>query len=419
MSRQLSFVFLSILISLGCHKPGTIADRLSGTEQSFAVAADTLPPPYATPSVSRPSVFIGWPTGKKPLAPPGFVVSIYASGFNSPRWIYQGPNGDIFVAESRTGTNAANRITILRDTNRNGIPELRQTFLQSLNKPLGMLILKGKFYVANTDGVVQYSYLTGQKSIVIAGKKIITLPAGGYNNHWTRNIIANSAGTKIYVSVGSGSNVGENGMTNEVRRADILEFNPDGTGEKIYASGLRNPVGMDWAPVTNVLWTSVNERDGLGDNLVPDFLTSVKPGGYYGWPYAYFGPHEDPRLKGKRPDLVAKSILPDVDLGSHTASLGLAFYKKTIFPAKYRGGAFIGQHGSWNRSSFSGYKIAFVPFVNGKPTGRPEAFLTGFIANMSTREVYGRPAGVCVLADGTMLVADDAAGKVWRVTYKP
>jgi glucose/arabinose dehydrogenase len=280
-----------------------------------------------------------------------------------------------------------------------------------------MLILGGNFYVANTDGLLRFPYQQGQTKITAAGKKILDLPAGGYNNHWTRNIISNHSGTKIYVSVGSGSNAGENGMDNEVRRACILEINPDGTGARVYASGLRNPVGMDWDPVNNMLWTSVNERDELGDDLVPDFLTSVKEGGFYGWPYSYFGQHVDPRLKGQHPELVAQAIVPDVGLGAHTASLGLAFYTKTSFPANYQGGAFVGQHGSWNRSTLAGFKVAFVPFLNGKPEGRVEDFLTGFIADPVKNEVYGKPVCVCVLNDGSMLVADDAANTIWRITY--
>lgn len=414
--RTTLFVICVALLITSCSK---IESTRSTSTHNSAVTADTLPPPYATPSASKSPVIIPWPANKKPIAPPNFTVTKYASGLNYPRWIYQAPNGDVFIAEAKTASNSANRITILRDANKDGTPELKQTFLQGVNKPLGMLILNGKFYVANTDGVMQYPYTTGQTTMTAAGKKILSLPAGGYNNHWTRNIIANAAGTKIYVSVGSAGNVGEFGMDVEARRADILEINPDGTGEKIYASGIRNPVGMAWAPVTNVLWTSVNERDLLGDNLVPDYLIGVKPGGFYGWPYAYFGTHEDPRLKGQRPDLVASSIVPDVDLGSHTSSLGLAFYTLKYFPGKYQGGAFVGQHGSWNRSSFSGYKVVFVPFVNGKASGRPQDFLTGFIANSATNEVYGRPAGVYMTKDGALLVADDAGNTIWRVTYTP
>ncbi len=281
-----------------------------------------------------------------------------------------------------------------------------------------MLILHNSFYVANTDALVQYPYKEGETRITAKGKKILDLPTGGYNNHWTRNIIANEDGSKIYVSVGSGSNVGEHGINNEKRRADILEINPDGSDEIIYASGLRNPVGMDWARCTNTLWTSVNERDELGDGLVPDYLTSVKKGGFYGWPYAYSGPHEDPRLKGQRPDLVKKTIVPDVPLGSHTASLGLVFDDKNSFPEKYKGGAFIGQHGSWNSSKLVGYQIAFVPFKNGKPSGDVEPFLTGFVADKENNKIYGRPVGVAFTSDGTLLVADDAGNTIWRVSYK-
>ena len=279
-----------------------------------------------------------------------------------------------------------------------------------------MLVLKDYFYVANTNGLYRYPYKRGETKIASKGEKIVDLPAGGYNNHWTRNLLANADGSKIYISVGSASNVADHGMDEEKRRANILEVNPDGTGERIYASGLRNPVGMDWAPGSNTLWTAVNERDKLGDELVPDYITSVKEGGFYGWPYAYFGKNEDPRRKGERSDLVAKTLVPDVPLGSHTASLGLAFYDKTQFPAKYQNGAFIGQHGSWNSSKLTGYKVVFIPFKNGKPAGKPEDFLTGFIE--SEKKVYGRPVGVTVMEDGSMLVNDDSAGTIWRVSAK-
>jgi glucose/arabinose dehydrogenase len=322
------------------------------------------------------------------------------------------------VSESRTNRKTSpNDIVLFRDSDHDGLPETRQTFMKDLNQPLGMLLLNNWFYVGNTDGVYRYHYTPGQTEITEKGEKILDLPAGGYNNHWTRNLLPNADGSKIYVTVGSGSNVAEHGIDNEIRRADILEINPDGTGERIFASGIRNPVGLAWEPVTHTLWTAVNERDNLGDDLVPDYLTSVKEGGFYGWPYAYYGPHPDPRLNGERPDLVQKTIVPDVDLGSHTASLGLAFYTKKTFPKKYQGGAFIGQHGSWNRSSFVGYKVVFVPFDNGKP-GKPEDFLTGFIADESKNEVYGRPVGVIVLDDGSLLVADDDAGTIWRVSVK-
>jgi glucose/arabinose dehydrogenase len=381
------------------------------------IRSDTLPPPFATPAVRNNSKIIGWPEGKTPLAPSGFNVSKFADTLKNPRWIYVGPNGDIFISESRTGKNSANRITLFRDSDNDGKPELRETFLTGLKSPLGMLIMDDKFYVANTDALMVFPYQKGQTSITAEGKKILDLPAGGYNNHWTRNIISNADGSKLYVTVGSGSNVGDNGMENEIRRANILEINPDGTGEQIYAAGLRNPVGMAWAPGTNTLWTAVNERDNLGDELVPDYITSVQRGAFYGWPFAYFGPNEDPRRKGERPDLVAKTIPPDVPLGSHTASLGIAFYDKNTFPYRYHNGAFVGQHGSWNHSQLVGYKVVFVPFKNGKPSGPPEDFLTGFIADRQNSQVYGRPVCVAVLGDGSMLVTDDAANTIWRVTY--
>lgn len=374
--------------------------------------------PEPSESNRKSSKVIGWPAGKTPVAPQGFVVTKYADGLNNPRWMYVTPNGDILVSQSKTNKNTSpNNIILLRDTNGDGIVDLKQTFMSGLKQPLGMLVLKNWLYVGHTDGVYRYPYTPGQTAVKDAGQKILDLTPDGYNNHWTRNIIASKDGSKLYVSTGSGSNNGENGMDKEVRRACIIEINPDGTGERIFADGIRNPVGMDWEPVTGALWTAVNERDHLGDDLVPDYVTSVKEGGFYGWPYAYFGPNEDPRMKGQRPDLVARTIVPDVPVGAHTASLGLAFYTKNAFPQKYHGGAFVGQHGSWNRSVFSGYKVIFIPFKNGKP-GAPEDFLTGFIANEDKAEVYGRPVGVTVLPDGSLLVADDAANTIWKVSKK-
>ncbi|MGO4876910.1 sorbosone dehydrogenase family protein [Pedobacter psychrotolerans] len=411
-----------------------------GTDTTVTTSSEslTLPAPDTTASKNKFSKVIGWPENKTPVAPEGFVVTRFASNIKSPRNMIVAPNGDVLVvlsnserstkekvanavtgkSKSEVAGQSANTILLYRDADKDGKPELTTTFLTGLNQPYGMLIIRNAFYVANTDGIWQYPYKSGDTKITSTGKKIMSLPAGGYNNHWTRNLIANADQSKIYVTVGSGSNVGENGMENEIRRANILEVNPDGTGEKIYASGLRNPVGIDWAPGTNMLWTAVNERDGLGDDLVPDYITSVKEGAFYGWPYSYYGQNEDPRLKGKNPDLVKKAIAPDVPVGSHTASLGLAFYKGNKYPAKYQGGAFVGQHGSWNRSAISGYKVIFVPFKDGKPTGKPEDFLTGFIADTGKAEVYGRPVGVTLAADGALLVADDVSGVVWRVASK-
>jgi glucose/arabinose dehydrogenase len=391
-----------------------------------------LPPPFATPSVTRQPKVVGWPDGKTPTAPAGFIVTLFAKDLNNPRWMYVLPNGDVLVAESKTPAKkdakaeekkekdtkpvpagSANRITLLRDADKDGTPEVREPFLTDLYHPLGMVLVKDTLYVANTDSVMAFPYKDGDTRITAKGRHIQALPALGYNNHWTRNVVANADGTKLYVTVGSGSNVGENGMLNELLRACILEMNPDGTGLRVFAGGLRNPVGMDWEPTTKALWTAVNERDHLGDELVPDYMTLVKDGAFYGWPFAYFGPNEDPRRKGERPDLVAKTVRPDVDLGAHTASLGLTFYRGTTFPEKYRGGAFVGQRGSWNRSKFAGYRVAFVPFKDGKPAGPPEDFLTGFIKEEP--EVYGRPVGVCVAPDGALLVTDDVSNRVWRV----
>jgi glucose/arabinose dehydrogenase len=419
--------------------------QTKNTATNDSLTADTtkkqvldLPAPDVKGAKTNFSKVIGWPAGKTPVAPAGFTVEKFASGIKSPRNIYIAPNGDILVALSNSERNtkekianalsgkdkaevsgsSANTVLLYRDSNKDGKFDLKTTFLSGLDQPFGVLIIGNNFYVANTDGLYMYPYKTGDTKITGKGKKIVDLPAGGYNNHWTRNLIADKDNTKIYITVGSGSNAGENGMENELRRADILQVNPDGTGEKIYAAGLRNPVGMAWAAGTNVLWTAVNERDGLGDDLVPDYITSVKEGGFYGWPYSYYGQHEDPRLKGQHPELVKSAIVPDLALGAHTASLGLAFYTDTKFPGKYQEGAFIGQHGSWNRSKLAGYKVVFVPFRNGRPAAEREDFLTGFIADETKSEVYGRPVGVAVANDGALLVADDVSGTIWRVSAK-
>ncbi len=423
----------------GCFLSAVILLTPSGTLNAQGYKDNVvLPEPYATKSSKVFSKVIGWKNGQAPVAPKGFTVTKFAEGLKNPRWLYVAKNGDVFVAEAGTriptkkrsdekdeffssksqNFGSANRITLFRDKDKDGVYESKYSYLANLNQPFGMLVLNNYFYVANTDEILRFPY--NEKDTTNTGKyeKILDLPSGGYNNHWTRNIIANQEGTKIYVTVGSESNVAEHGIESEYKRANILEINPDGSGERIYASGLRNPNGMDWAPGTKTLWTAVNERDELGDELVPDYTTSVKDGGFYGWPYSYFGQHEDPRHKGERLDLVSKAIVPDIALGSHTASLGLTFYREKSFPKRYRNGMFIGQHGSWNRSELSGYKVVFVPFKDGKPSGKPEDFLTGFIANAETNEVHGRPVDVAVLADGSLLVTDDAAKTIWRVSAK-
>jgi glucose/arabinose dehydrogenase len=422
MKKTISFI-ISLLLSI------------SGFSQTENRAkSDSLSSLLVTKSSRNYCKVIGW-QGVTPKAPEGFVVEKFAEGFENPRWLSITPNGDILVAESNSnhsliekvgGTilgasrsnnlrHSADRITLLRDSDKDGIPELRETFLIGLNQPFGMLIIGKWLYVGNTNGLVRYPYRAGQTKITEQPEKIVDLPAGKHNRHWARNIITNADSTKIYIAVGSGTNVAEKGIANELLRANILEINIDGSDLKIYASGLRNLVGMGWAPGTKTLWTVVNERDGLGDELVPDYFTSVRQGGFYGWPYTYFGQNTDMRVKETMPLLVKKSIVPDVILGSHTASLGLAFYTGRSFPEKYKGGVFITQHGSWNRSELAGYKVIFIPFYIGKPSGKQEDFLTGFIANLKKNEVHGRPVGIIVTTDGSLLIADDISNIIWRV----
>jgi len=374
-----------------------------------------LPPPNATRAVANPASVIPWPKEKTPTAPAGFEVSLFADDLDNPRMIYVLPNGDVLVMES-VPQQSTSRIVLLRDSAKSGTPAVRESFLRRLNMAFGMALIGNRLYVANTNAIVVYPYRSGDTQIKRRPEKILDLPAGG---HYTRNLLADPAGKKIYVAVGSSGNIDEQRVDEkDPRRAAILQINPDGSGLRVFASGLRNPVGMDWEPKTHTLWTVVNERDMLGDELVPDYLTEARDGAFYGWPYSYFGQNEDPRKKGQRPDLVAKAIKPDFALGSHVAALGLAFYQGKSFPERYHGGAFIGMHGSWNRSDLVGYKVAFVPFQNGKPSGVIEDFLTGFIANPKISQVYGRPVGVAIWTDGSLLVADDAAGKVWRVSAK-
>jgi glucose/arabinose dehydrogenase len=399
----------------------------------------TLPPPKrsAIPTVDiAPAV--GWSAGATPKSAEGFSVNAFANNLEHPRWLYVMPNGDVLVAETNApprpdagkgikgwffkraqkragaGMPSANRITLLRDADGDGTPETRTVFLQGLNSPFGMALVGQNFYVANTDAVMRYPYRTGETQILVPGEKVADLPAGPLNHHWTKNLIANRDGSRLYVTVGSNSNVGENGLDKEENRAAILEIDPASGRSRVFASGLRNPNGMDWQPQTGALWTAVNERDEIGSDLVPDYITSVKDGGFYGWPYSYFGQHVDDRVKEQRPDLVGKAIKPDYALGSHTASLGLTFYQRKLFPERYASGAFVGQHGSWNRRPPSGYKVIFVPFADGRPTGPAEDFLTGFLD--ADGKALGRPVGVAVDRTGALLVADDVGNKIWRVT---
>jgi glucose/arabinose dehydrogenase len=428
-TSNMKIVFsLAILISI----PLSLISQVNPEKQ--------LPEPYATKSVSNYSKVVGWKDGETPKAPKGFVVTKYAEGLENPRWMYVLPNGDVLVAESNSnysilkqigatiigagGSNnlkrSADRITLLRDTNNDGIPDLRETLLtkmEGLNQPFGMLLIDDCLYVANTDAILSFPYKNGQTKITEMGQKVVDLPAGKVNQHWTRNIIANKDESKIYIAVGSGDNVGENGMEHEVMKANILRMNPDGSDLEVFASGLRNPVGMDWEPVTQTLWTTVNERDELGDNLVPDYLTSVKENGYYGWPYTYWGNNLDPRMPIPPNVRMKEPLVPDVDLGAHTASLGLVFYTADAFPNKYKNGAFVVQHGSWNRDILSGYRVVYIPFENGKPSSSPEDFLTGFIVDKEKDKVRGRPVGAVILKDGSMLITDDTTHHIWRVAF--
>ena len=383
---------------------------------------------------------VGWAAGETPKAAEGLKVSALASGLDHPRWLYVLPNGDVLVAESNSperpdgsgglkgwiaskimasagaGTKSPNRITLLRDSNGDGVAEVKTTFLSGLNSPFGMSLIGDTLYVANTDAVIAFPYGAGETSITAKGRKVADLPGGPINHHWTKNILASLDGTTLYATSGSNSNVGENGMQAEVNRAAILAIDVKTGATRVFASGIRNPNGLDWNPQSGALWTAVNERDEIGNDLVPDYMTSVKEGGFYGWPYSYYGQTVDSRVSPQRPDLVAKAIKPDYALGAHTASLGLAFYTGTNLPAAYLNGVFIGQHGSWNRKPVNGYKVLFVPFKAGKPAGAPQDILTGFLDDKG--QARGRPAGVAVDKAGGVLVADDVGNVIWRVTAK-
>lgn len=398
----------------------------------------TLPEPNKTliPTVNIAKA-TGWPEGAKPQAAPGLRVEAFAGDLDHPRWLHVLPNGDVLVAESDappkpdnqglrgwvmkkamaragSGGKSANRITLLRDSDGDGVPEERTVLLENLNSPFGMALVGDWLYVANTDALLRFPYEEGATRIDEPGEKVVDLPGGPINHHWTKNVIASRDGSRLYVTSGSNSNVGENGMAAEENRAAILEVDPQNKTLRLFASGLRNPNGLGWQPDSGELWTTVNERDEIGSDLVPDYMTSVRDGGFYGWPYSYFGQHVDKRVEPPRPDLVAKAIVPDYALGAHTSSMGLAFYDGKLLPERYRKGAFIGQHGSWNRKPRSGYKVVFVPFKDGKPDGAPVDILTGFVS--ADEKALGRPVGVAVDKTGALLVADDVGDIIWRVT---
>jgi glucose/arabinose dehydrogenase len=398
----------------------------------------TLPPPEKS---LIPTVHVvdakGWPAGGKPTAAAGTQVSAFASGLEHPRWLYVLPNGDVLVAETNApprpedgkglkgwffkryqkkaggAVPSANRITLLRDADGDGVAETRSVLLRNLTSPFGMALVGGVLYVANSDALVRVPYAPGQTEISAPPVKVVDLPGGPLNHHWTKSLIASPDGTRLYVGVGSNSNVAENGIEREEGRAAVWEIDPRAGTHRVFASGLRNPVGMAWTE-TGALWVAVNERDELGSDLVPDYITSVRDGGFYGWPYSYYGAHVDTRVEPSRPDLVATAIVPDYALGSHTASLGLAYATRTALPAPFDHGMFVGQHGSWNRRPRSGYKVIFVPFADGKPSGTPIDVLTGFVRDNG--DAMGRPVGVALDRRGGLLVADDVGNTVWRVT---
>lgn len=399
----------------------------------------TLPEPRTSifPRVNVAEA-VGWPAGRTPVAAPGFRVQAFAAGLDHPRWLYRLPNGDILVAETnappkpegeegglrawvqglfmkKAGAAApsANRITLLRDADGDGTAETKTAFLENLTSPFGMALVGDTLYVANADAVVAFPYQTGQTRIDAAPRRVAPLPAGR-NHHWTKSLVASPDGTRLYVGVGSNSNIGENGLGEEAGRAAIHEIDIATGADRVFASGLRNPVGLAWQPDSGRLWVSVNERDELGNDLVPDYMTSVTPGGFYGWPWSYYGQVVDARVEPRNPDMVARALKPDYALGSHTASLGLTFGEGGLFPVRYRGGAFVGQHGSWNRMPRNGYRVIFVPFAAGVPAGPPEDILTGFLNEED--QAMGRPVGVQFDRSGALLVADDVGNVIWRVS---
>jgi glucose/arabinose dehydrogenase len=430
--RLVPLLLVAAALLAGCESASVPLDAVAGPDPVLAPPKQSLVP---TVDIAPAK---GWPEGTAPVAASGLAVMPFARGLEHPRWLAVLPNGDVLVAETnaperpdhgkgfkgwvmkmvmkRAGAAvpSANRITLLRDADGDGAAETRHVFIDDLNSPFGIALVGNDLYVANTDAVVRFRYAPGATRIDAPGTKVADLPAGTLNHHWTKNIVASNDGSKLYATVGSNSNVAEFGLDKEDRRAAILEIDISTGSSRVFASGLRNPNGLAWHPQTNELWTVVNERDELGSDLVPDYLTRVQDGGFYGWPYSYFGTHVDSRVEPQRPDLVARAIVPDYALGAHVAPLGLAFYQGTLLPQRYANGAFIGQHGSWNRRPPSGYNVVFVQFVDGKPTGKPEDVLTGFVdADGNAR---GRPVGVAVDGKGALLVADDVGNAVWRVT---
>jgi len=434
-------ILLVLLVIVGAVLIYTAGDTATLPQEAGYGARPALPAPHPTmlPTANFASA-IGWPPGGSPKPANGLKVQAFADKLDHPRWLLVLPNGDVLLAETNSppkpddmkgvfgfaaktimaaagaDTKSPNKIVLLRDTDGDGVADKRFDFLTGLNAPFGMALVGDTLYVANTDGIVKVPYHTGDTAITATPQKVIDLPGGTINHHWTKNIIASRDGTKLYATVGSNSNVGENGIAAEEGRAAIWEIDLKTGAHRIFASGIRNPNGMDWLPGSNTLWTTVNERDEIGSDLVPDYMTSVKDGGFYGWPYSYYGQHVDTRMQPQRPDLVAKAIAPDYALGAHTASLGLTFSDTARLGAAYAHGIFIGQHGSWNRNPRAGYRVIFVPFTGAKPSGTPQEVLTGFLNGDG--KAQGRPVGVVIAKDGALLVADDVGNTVWRVSTR-
>ena len=411
-----------------------------GDTASLTVAEGTGPAPaLPTPSTTLiPTIHIAppaeWPDGRLPVPAPGTRVNVFADNLDHPRWLYVLPNGDVLVAETNAPPNgigglkgwvmgiimsragaavpSADRITLLRDTTGDGVADFRSVFLENLYSPFGMALVDEQFYVANADALMVFPYQSGQTRITAEGTMLTDLRRGTLNHHWTKNLLASEDGSRLYLAIGSNSNIAENGFEEEQGRAAVWEIDRLTGAHRIFASGLRNPVGMAWEPSTGVLWTSVNERDEFGSDLVPDYLTSVQDGGFYGWPFSYYGDNVDERVEPQRPDLVALAIVPDYALGPHTASLGLTWVGNADLPQNLNNGMVVGQHGSWNRKPFSGYRVIFIPFANGQPAGMPIDVLTGFQEGDVS---YGRPVGVTTDQQGALLVADDTGNVIWRV----
>jgi glucose/arabinose dehydrogenase len=424
---------VAMLCVTGCTEDAPDPNTQIGATPDLPALQQYLLPPMHVASV------VGWKPGETPSVADGLQIKALATGLQHPRSIYVLPNGDILVVESKApgtepikrpkdfimkwveswatsggDTGASNRITLLRDVDGDGVPELKSVFLDHLNSPFGVALVGNDFYVANTDAIVRYPYNSGETRITAEGTTLTPLPGGPIDHHWTKSLVASADGSRLYVGVGSNSNITENGIEAEKNRAAIWEVDRASGRWRIFASGLRNPNGLSWEPQTHALWAVINERDEIGPNLVPDYLTSVQDGGFYGWPYSYYGQNVDPRVQPQRPDLVAKAIVPDYALSSHVAPLGLAFYTGNSLPGSYRGGAFVGEHGSWNRRHLNGYKVVFVPFANGRPNGPAQDVVTGFLN--SDEKSRGRPVGLAIDKSGELLVADDVGNAVWRVS---